>query len=123
VLQNATTKAWSGPSQSITRYRASARPYTEHRSDLASRAHPGAALTLFDIEAGFRHTAFLTDTAPGVVAGQVAGLELRQCQHARTEDCIRQAKAAGLRNLPCRATPENDALHEVVLAAADLVAW
>jgi hypothetical protein len=87
------------------------------------RAHPGASLTLFDIEAGFRHTAFLTDTAQGVVAGQVAGLELRQRQHARIEDRIRQAKAAGLANLPCRAAPENDAWLEVVLAAADLVAW
>jgi hypothetical protein len=87
------------------------------------RAHPGATLTLFDIEAGFRHTAFLTDTRPGVVAGQVAGLELRQRQHARIEDRIRQAKAAGLANLPCRAAPENNAWLEVVLAAADLVAW
>jgi hypothetical protein len=43
--------------------------------------------------------------------------------HARIEDRIRQAKAAGLRNLPCRAAPENHAWLEVVLAAADLVAW
>jgi hypothetical protein len=87
------------------------------------RPHPGAQLSVFDTLEGMRHTAFLTDTPVGLIAGQVAGLELRQRQHARIEDRIRQAKAAGLRNLPCRAAPENHAWLEVVLAAADLVAW
>ncbi len=87
------------------------------------RPHPGAALSLFDTMEGHRHTAFLTDTPRREVAGQIAGLELRHRQHARVEDRIRQAKAAGLRNLPCRAAPENDAWIECVLAAADLVAW
>ncbi|MGH9045653.1 MAG: IS1380 family transposase [Acidimicrobiales bacterium] len=87
------------------------------------RPHPGAQLSLFDVVEGMRHTAFLTDTTPGIIAGQTAGLELRHRQHARIEDRIRQAKAAGLRNLPCRAAPENHAWLEVVLAAADLVAW
>jgi hypothetical protein len=87
------------------------------------RPHPGAQLSLFDVVEGMHHTAFLTDTAPGKVPGQIGGLELRQRQHARIEDRIRQAKAAGLRNLPCRAAPENHAWLEVVLAAADLVAW
>ena len=32
---------------------------------------------------------------------QAAGLELRHRQHARVEDRIREAKATGLRNLPC----------------------
>ena len=48
-----------------------------------------------------RVTAFITDTAPGAVPGQLAGLELRHRQHARGEDRIREAKAAGLANLPC----------------------
>ncbi len=87
------------------------------------RAHPGAAVTLFDIEAGYRHTAFITDAAPGMIPGQAAGLELRHRRHARIEDRIHQAKAAGLRNLPCREAPENHAWLECVLAAADLVAW
>ena len=87
------------------------------------RPHPGAALTLFDSIDGHRHTAFLTDTAHGVITGQTAGLELRHRQHARVEDRIRQTKAAGLMNLPCRAAPENHAWLEVVLAAADLVTW
>ncbi len=89
----------------------------------AERPHPGAQLSLFDIAEGLRHSAFITDTAPSIIPGQVAGLELRQRQHARIEDRIRQAKAAGLRNLPCRAAPENHAWLECVLTAADLVAW
>ena len=86
------------------------------------RPHPGAQLTFTDVE-GMRVTAFLTDTAPGVIPGQVAGLELRHRQHARVEDRIRQAKATGLRNLPCRGWNDNAAWLEVVLMAADLITW
>jgi hypothetical protein len=86
------------------------------------RPHPGAQLTFTDVD-GHRITALLTDTGPGVIPGQTAGLELRHRQHARVEDRIRQAKAAGLRNLPCRGQEENSAWLEAVLAAADLVCW
>lgn len=86
------------------------------------RPHPGAQLTFSDVD-GMRVTALLTDTAPGVVAGQAAGLELRHRQHARVEDRIRQAKATGLRNLPCRGQDENAAWLEAVLTAIDLIAW
>ena len=86
------------------------------------RPHPGAQLRFTDID-GMRVTAFITDTAPGAVPGQLAGLELRHRQHARVEDRIRQAKAAGLRNLPCHGFGANAAWLEIVLAAADLVAW
>lgn len=86
------------------------------------RPHPGAQLTFTDVD-GMRITAFLTDTPPGLIDGQIAGLELRHRQHARVEDRIRQAKATGLRNLPCRAWNENTAWLEVVLMAADLIAW
>jgi hypothetical protein len=86
------------------------------------RPHPGAQLTFTDID-GMRITAFLTDTGPGVVPGQLAGLELRHRQHARVEDRIRQAKATGLRNLPCRAHAENAAWLEAILTATDLICW
>lgn len=91
----------------------------------AERPHPGAQLSLFDIEAGLRHTAFIT--APRSRGERddrsIAFLELRQRRHARIEDRIRQAKAAGLRNLPCKEAAENHAWLECVLAAADLVSW
>jgi Transposase DDE domain group 1 len=86
------------------------------------RPHPGAQLTFADAD-GHRITAFLTDTGRGVIPGQIAGLELRHRQHARVEDRIREAKASGLRNLPCRAWDENCAWLEAVLAAADLICW
>lgn len=85
------------------------------------RPHPGAQLRFTDAD-GMRVTAFITDTAPGVVAGQLAGLELRHRQHTRAEDRIRQAKAAGLANLPCHGFDPNAAWLEIVLTAADLVA-
>jgi len=89
------------------------------------RPHPGAALSLFDTIEGLRHTAFITApaTADGVLSCGIARLELRHRRHARVEDRIRQAKAAGLRNLPCKEAAENHAWLECVLAAADLVAW
>jgi hypothetical protein len=86
------------------------------------RPHPGAQLSFADVD-GMRITAILTNTGAGVVAGQAAGLELRHRQHARVEDRIRQAKATGLRNLPCRGFSENLAWLEVVLTAVDLVCW
>ena len=85
------------------------------------RPHPGAQLTFTDSD-GMRITAFLTDTPPRVIAGNIAGLELRHRQHARVEDRIRQAKATGLRNLPSRSFSENAAWLQVVLMATDLIA-
>ena len=72
---------------------------------------------------GLRVTAFITDTPPGVVPGQLGGLELRHRQHARVVDRIRQAKATGLANLPCHRFDSNAAWLEIILAATDLVAW
>jgi hypothetical protein len=86
------------------------------------RPHPGAQLRFTDID-GMQVTAFITDTPPGVVPGQLGGLELRHRQHARVEDRIREAKAAGLANLPGHDFQSNAAWLEIVLAAADLVAW
>ena len=86
------------------------------------RPHPGAQLSFTDVD-GHRITALLTDTRSGVVPGQIAALELRHRQHARVEDRIREAKATGLRNLPCRAWNENAAWLEAVLTAVDLVCW
>ena len=84
--------------------------------------HPGAQLRFTDAD-GMRVTAFITDTPPGVVPGQIAGLELRHRQHARVEDRIRELKATGLRNLPCHRFWANAAWLEIILAATDLVTW
>jgi Transposase DDE domain group 1 len=86
------------------------------------RPHPGAQLRLFDMIEGLRHTAFIT-AGPAAPPCAIDALELRHRRHARVEDRIRQAKAAGLRNLPCKEAAENHAWLECVLAAADLVTW
>ena len=86
------------------------------------RPHPGAQLRFTDTD-GHRITGFLTDTADGVIPGQLAGLELRHRQHARVEDRIRQAKATGLRNLPFHCFQANAAWLEIILTATDLIAW
>ena len=86
------------------------------------RPHPGAQLTFTDVD-GHRITAFITDTPPRVVPGQLAGLDLRHRQHARVEDRIRQAKATGMRNFPCNGFAANSAWLEIVMTAMDLVAW
>jgi hypothetical protein len=89
------------------------------------RPHPGAQLSLFDEIEGLRHTAFIcAERTPGETSSlSIARLEVRHRTHARVEDRVRQAKAAGLRNLPCKLAPENHAWLECVLAAFDLVAW
>ena len=86
------------------------------------RPHPGAQLRFTDSD-GLRVTAFITDTAPGVVPGQLGGLDLRHRQHARVEDRIRQLKATGLGNLPCHRSDADAAWLEIILAATDLVGW
>ena len=50
-----------------------------------------------------------------MVPGQLAGLDLRHRQHARVED--RQAKATGLRNLPCHSFDANAAWLQIPMTA------
>src|SRR6266508_1669255 len=88
----------------------------------AERPHPGAQLRFTDAD-GHRITAFITDIPDQVIAGQTAGRELNHRQHARVEDRIREAKAAGLRNFPCHGWEENVAWLETLLTATDLVCW
>lgn len=61
------------------------------------RPHPGAQYVFTDID-GHRFQVFLTDTPRS--GNDVPRLELRQRQHARVEDRIRNTKDRGMRNLP-----------------------
>lgn len=83
------------------------------------RPHPGAQLSLFDTIEGFRHTAFITNTA----GCNIAALELRQRQRARAENVIRDAKATGLANLPFDDIVNNDVWMQLCFTANDLLAW
>jgi hypothetical protein len=82
------------------------------------RPHPGAQFTIFD-EHGYRHTCFITDQA----AEDIARLEMRHRQRARVEDCIRNAKDTGMRNLPHHAFAHNQTWLELSLIAQDLLCW
>jgi len=81
--------------------------------------HPGAQLSLFEAEHGWRYQAFATNTT----TGQVAFLEARHRAHARVEDRIRVAKDMGLGRFPSREYSINTAWFAVVAIAADLTAW
>ncbi|MEU9851649.1 IS1380 family transposase [Streptomyces sp. NPDC047985] len=85
------------------------------------RPHPGAQLSLFDLDEGMRHQVFLTDTPYG--EGSVQHLEVRHRAHARIEDRIRCGKTTGLGRFPSRHFHVNQAWLELSLAAADLLAW
>jgi hypothetical protein len=49
------------------------------------RPHPGAQLSLFDLDEGMRHQVFLTDT-PVAGGGSIQHLEVRHRAHARIEE-------------------------------------
>ena len=83
------------------------------------RPHPGAQLSLFDIDNGFRHQLFITDQTDT----DIAALELRHRHRAHVENRIRAAKDTGLRNLPCIDIVCNDTWLQLVLIAQDLMAW
>jgi hypothetical protein len=83
------------------------------------RPHPGAQLSVFDCEAGYRHTAFITDQGDA----DVAALELRHRHRARVEDAIRVGKETGMRKMPFAAFAHNEAWLEVSLLAQALLRW
>ena len=83
------------------------------------RPHPGAQLSVFDCEAGYRHTAFITDQADP----DIAALELRHRRRARVEDAIRTGKETGMAKMPFAAFTHNRAWLEVSLLAQILLRW
>ncbi|MFI1377756.1 IS1380 family transposase [Streptomyces longwoodensis] len=83
--------------------------------------HPGAQLSLFDLDEGMRHQAFLTDTPVG--EGSLQFLEARHRGHARVEDRIRCGKTTGFGRFPSRHFAINQAWLELALTAIDLLAW
>jgi Transposase DDE domain group 1 len=85
------------------------------------RPHPGAQLTLFDLDAGWRHQLIATDTPIG--QGSVQFLEVRHRAHARVEDRIRTGKDSGFGRFPSRVFTINQAWLELALCGIDLLAW
>nr|WP_281289078.1 IS1380 family transposase [Streptomyces cadmiisoli] len=86
------------------------------------RPHPGAQLSLFDLDEGLRHQVFLTDTPyPG--GGSAQFLEVRHRGHATVEDRIRCGKTTGFGRFPSRDFGVNAVWLELSLTAIDLLAW
>ena len=83
------------------------------------RPHPGAQLSLFEEQDGWRYTAFVTNTT----IGALQWLEARHRAHARVEDRIRCAKDTGLGRLPSREFTINQTWCHLAAIAADLIAW
>ena len=86
------------------------------------RPHPGAQLTITDID-GHRITAFATNTATGGPGTQLADLEIRHRRRARCEDRIRIAKDTGLRAFPLFDFAQNEIWCAIVALAVELTAW
>lgn len=80
------------------------------------RPHPGAQLRLWDHD-GWRHQVVVTNSEGDLVP------ELRHRRHAEVENRIRNLKDCGLERMPFSAFAANAAWMELVLTAADLLAW
>jgi hypothetical protein len=89
------------------------------------RPHPGAQLTLFEAEDGWRYSLWVTNL-PGRTGGwrgQPAYIDAAHRVHARVEDCVRTGKDTGLGKLPSQAFALNQAWLAAALIAATLLAW
>jgi len=86
------------------------------------RPHPGAQLTITDID-GHRITAFATNTKTGGPGTQLADLEIRHRRRARCEDRIRIAKDTGLRAFPLFDFTQNQIWCAIVALALEITAW
>jgi hypothetical protein len=89
------------------------------------RPHPGAQLTLFETEDGWRYSLWVTnlpERTPGW-RGQPAYIDAAHRIHARVEDCVRTGKDTGIGKFPSHAFALNQAWLAAALAAATLLAW
>jgi Transposase DDE domain group 1 len=89
------------------------------------RPHPGAQLTLFETEDGWRYSLWVTnlpERTPGW-RGQPAYTGAAHRVHARVEDCVRTGKDTGIGRFPSQAFAHNQAWLAAALTAATLLAW
>jgi hypothetical protein len=82
------------------------------------RPHPGAQLSFTDRD-GYRFQCFITDQTDS----DIALLERRQRERARSENQIRDDKDTGLSKLPFKDFQMNQVWLELVQIAHDLLSW
>jgi hypothetical protein len=89
------------------------------------RPHPGAQLTLFEAEDGWRYSLWVTNLparTPGW-RGQPVYIDAAHRVHARVEDAIRTGKDTGIGKFPSHLFALNQAWLAAALIAATLLAW
>ena len=89
------------------------------------RPHPGAQLTLFEAEDGWRYSLWVTNLPernPGW-RGQPAYIDAAHRVHARVEDAIRTGKDTGIGKFPSHELSLNRAWFTAALTAAALLTW
>jgi Transposase DDE domain group 1 len=89
------------------------------------RPHPGAQLTLFEAEDGWRYTLWVTNRPVSTRGwlGQHAYIDAAHRVHARVEDTIRAGKDCGIGKHPSTSLAMNKAWQAAALTAATLLAW
>ena len=89
------------------------------------RPHPGAQLTLFEAEDGWRYTLWVTNRPAAAKGwlGQAACIDAAHRVHARVEDAIRTGKDAGLGHFPSHDFAINAAWLTAAMTAQILLAW
>ncbi len=89
------------------------------------RPHPGAQLTLFEAEDGWRYTLWVTNRPAATKGwlGQNAYIDAAHRVHARVEDAIRTGKDAGLGHFPSVDFAVNQAWLTAAMTAQILLAW
>jgi hypothetical protein len=89
------------------------------------RPHPGAQLTLFEAEDGWRYTLWVTNRPASTQGwlGQPAYIDAAHRVHARVEDAIRTGKDCGIGKFPSTSLAMNKAWQAAALTAATLLAW
>jgi Transposase DDE domain group 1 len=89
------------------------------------RPHPGAQLTLFEADDGWRYSLWVTNL-PARLRGWRANpayIDAAHRVHARVEDAVRTGKGTGLGKFPSQAFTLNQAWLAAALIAATLLAW
>jgi Transposase DDE domain group 1 len=89
------------------------------------RPHPGAQLTLFEAEDGWRYSLWVTNLPERTRGwrGQLAYIDAAHRVHARVEDAIRTGKDCGLGRFPSFDFGINSAWLTASLTAAALLSW
>jgi hypothetical protein len=89
------------------------------------RPHPGAKLSLFEHQDGYRYQLWVTNLSQDTRGwrGQCAYIDAAHRVHARVEDCIRTGKDTGIGRFPSRGFAFNQAWLTAAMIAQTLLAW